>query len=284
MAHRSAGRSTLARHLAVLDAFDALHPFLTLGEIAAAADFAPSTAHRLVGELVAQGLLERGPDRTYRLGVRLWEYASRTPGAVGLREVARPWCEAVHRRVRQHTQLGILQGTDVLYIERLSNPDAVINATLVGGRLPAHASASGLVMLAHADPSVVDAACARPLRRYTDATIGTPEELRAALAAIRADGFVSTDGHIHAEARSIAVPVRGPAGRVIAAIAVVVPNDAAAPRPVADLLAAAAVGISRDLVRAAGERGEIAPETLGLSQRSLEFISELEAERRTGGR
>lgn len=279
MAHRSAGRSALARHLAVLDAFDPLHPFLTLSEISRISGLAPSTAHRLVAELSREGLLERLPDRAYRLGVRLWEYASRTPGAVGLREVARPWCEAVHRRVRQHTQLGILQGGDVLYIERLSDPDAVINATLVGGRLPAQASASGLVLLAHAEAPAVDAVCRAPMRRFTSETIRTPDALRAQLERIRGAGFAVTDGHIHLEARSIAVPVRGAGGRVLAALAVVVPNDASPPRPIADLLTAAAVGASRDLVRATGELGEIAPETLGLSKRSLEFIAELEAER-----
>lgn len=283
MAHRSDGKSALARHLAVLDAFDPLHPFLTLSEIARAAGLAPSTAHRLIAELVREGLIERGPDRSYRLGVRLWEYASRTPGAVGLREVARPWCEAAHRRVRQHTQLGILQGSDVLYIDRMSDPDAVINATLVGGRLPAHASASGLVLLAHAEPAVVDDVSTASMRRYTERTIRTPDGLLAALDGIREDGFMVTDGHIHLDARSIAVPVRGPGGRVIAALAVVVPNDAARPRPVVDLLTAAAAGISRDLVRAGGEHGEIAPEVFGLSKRSLAFIAELEAEHPAAG-
>ena len=95
-----------------------------------------STAHRLVAELEREGLLERMPDRTYRLGVRLWEFASRTPGALGLRELARPWLEAVHARVRQHTQLGVLAGHDVLFIERMSTRDAVLNATLIGGRTP----------------------------------------------------------------------------------------------------------------------------------------------------
>ncbi|WP_105566188.1 IclR family transcriptional regulator [Microbacterium halophytorum] len=280
MAHRSEGKSALARQLAVLDAFDPLHPFLTLSEIARAADLPVSTAHRIVNELVREGLLERHLERSYRLGVRLWEYAARTPGAVGLREVARVWCEAVHRRVGQHTQLGILQGSDVLYIDRLSNPDAVINGTLVGGRLPAHASASGLVLLAHAEPHVVDAVCAAPMRRFTSLTISSAAALRPVLERIRGDGFMVTDGHIHLEARSIAVPVRGPGGRVIAAIAVVVPNDDAPVRPVIDLLTAAAVGISRDLVRASGEYGDVAPETLGLSKRSLEFVAELDAERR----
>ena len=136
MARGSAGRSALHRHLRVLDAFDALHPFRTLSQIAETAGLAPSTAHRLVAELTAEGLLERLPDRTYRLGLRLWEYAARTPGALGLREVARPWLHAAHARIRQHVQLGVLAGTDLLFVDRLSARDAVVNATLIGGRNP----------------------------------------------------------------------------------------------------------------------------------------------------
>ena len=136
MARGSAGESVLHKHLRILDAFEARRPFLTLTEIADAADLSMSTAHRLVGELEREGLLERLPDRSYRLGVRLWEFASRTPGAIGLRELARPWLAAVHSRVRQHTQLGVLAGRDVLFVERMSTRDAVVNATLIGGRIP----------------------------------------------------------------------------------------------------------------------------------------------------
>ena len=75
-----------------------------------------------------------------RVGLRpgggWWESASRTPGAVGLRELARPWLEAVHARVRQHTQLGVLSGRDVLFIERLSTRGPVVNATPNAGRRP----------------------------------------------------------------------------------------------------------------------------------------------------
>ncbi|WP_156760075.1 IclR family transcriptional regulator [Microbacterium karelineae] len=281
MAHRSAGQSALARHLRVLDAFHPLHPFLTLAEIARAADLAPSTAHRLVGELVREGLLERQDDRTYRLGVRLWEYASRTPGAIGVREAARPWIDAVHRRVRQHTQLGVLQGIDVLFLERVSWPDAVVNATIIGGRIPAHASATGLVLLAHAPRDLVDAVTSGTMRRYTDRTITSPQRLRDELARIRHDGFVVGDGYIHLDARSVAVPLRGAGGQVVAALGVVVPSDSSPARPIADLLTAAAVGASRDLSRATGHAHDAAPESLGVSPRSLAYIAELEREARS---
>ena len=111
-----------------------------------------------------------------RLGVRLWEFASRTPGAVGLREIARPWLGAVHERVRQHVQLGVRAGRDVLFIERMSAQDAVLNATLIGGRIPLFASSSGLVLAAYGDPSVVEDVILGGLRAYTDRTIVDPDE------------------------------------------------------------------------------------------------------------
>ncbi|MBC8093140.1 MAG: helix-turn-helix domain-containing protein, partial [Pseudonocardia sp.] len=73
-------RSTVtARVLGVLDAFDAAHPTLTLTELARRADLPLSTAHRLVGELLAWGALERSADGRHRIGLRLWEVGSLAP-------------------------------------------------------------------------------------------------------------------------------------------------------------------------------------------------------------
>lgn len=282
MARGSAGESVLHRHLRVLESFDAWHPFLTLSEIADAAGLARSSAHRLIAELESEGLLERLPDRTYRLGVRLWEFASRTPGAVGLREIARPWLGAVHERVRQHTQLAVLSGRDVLFIDRLSTRDAVVNATLIGGRIPLHASSSGLALLAHAEPDLVDAVVERGLRTYTDRTIRTEAELRKRLSKVREDGYALTDGHIHPESRGIAVPIAGPGGSVYAAIGVVLPNDGSPPHAYVELLRRAAAGIARDLATA--YRPDVDERTHGIrplvsgSRRSLEYLESLETD------
>lgn len=283
MARGSAGESALRRHLRVLDAFDALRPFLSLGEIATAADMPPSTAHRIVAELVAEGLLERLPDRTYRLGVRLWEYASRTPGALGLREVARPWLAAAHSRIRQHVQLGVRAGADVLFVERMSAPDAVVNATLIGGRIPLHASSSGLVLLAHAPEGAIEQVLAAGMRAYTLRTIVTGSALRAALRRTRADGFAVTAGHIHLESRGLAVPVRGPDGAVYAAMGAVIPNDGSSETGTLETLRVAAAGVARSLrdAYASGADEHAAlhgprPDA-GVSARSREYIAALDA-------
>ncbi|WP_417562089.1 IclR family transcriptional regulator [Microbacterium sp.] len=259
MARRSDGESALSKHLRVLEAFDALRPFLTLTEIAQTAGLAPSTAHRLVAQLEEEGLLERLPDRTYRLGVRLWEFASRTPGALGLRELARPWMSGVHARVRQHTQLGVLSGRDVLFIERMSTRDGVVNATLIGGRTPLPVSSSGLVLLAHADPQLLDEVIAAGWRRYTPHTIVDADTLRARVRRVRSDGFADLPGHIHVASRGIAVPVMGPHGVVYASLGVVVPSDGRHVQPIVELLTVGAAGITRALEEAYLPDGAPAP-------------------------
>jgi len=281
MARGSAGESVLHKHLRVLQSFEPRRPFLTLAEIADAAGMAPSTAHRLVAELEREGLLERMPDRSYRLGVRLWEFASRTPGALGLRELARPWLGAVHARIRQHTQLGVLAGTDVLFIERMSTRDAVVNATLIGGRIPLPISSSGLVLLAHAGETLVEDVVAAGWPKPTAHTIRDGDELRERLRRVRADGFAITDGHIHPESRGIAVPVLGPHGVVYAAMGVVVANDATPAHAAIEMLLMAAAGITRALedVYLPDGRRHGSP-LMPTSVRSLEYFAEPEGTRR----
>jgi DNA-binding IclR family transcriptional regulator len=286
MARGSAGESVLHKHLRLLQAFDTLRPFMTLTEMADAAGLPLSTAHRLASELEREGLLERMPDRTYRLGLRLWEFASRTPGALGLRELARPWLEAVHVRVRQHTQLGVLAGHDVVFIERMSTRDAVLNATLIGGRTPLPVSSSGLVLLAHAEAGLVDEVIAAGWPAFTPATIRGADALRAKLRHVRADGFAVTDGQIHLESRGIAVPVMGPHQVVYAAIGVVVANDGTSPQPAIELLTMAATGIRHALEeaylpgRSATSDGTRAMRALvSTSQRSLDYFASLDGDK-----
>ncbi|GAA1495122.1 IclR family transcriptional regulator [Paeniglutamicibacter kerguelensis] len=256
MANSSAGRSSLSRAIQLLAAFDVDALFLTVSQLAARSGLSLTTTHRLLGELVETGLLERQPDKSYRLGVRLWELAAKTPGAVGLREIARPHLNAVHARVRQHTQLAVRDGHEVIFLDRVSFPQAVVNYTLIGGRLPLHASSSGLVLLAHAPTEFQEEMIDSDLFAYTPETVHMPSALRGLLQNVRRDGHAVGNGYIHADARGIAVPIRGVNQDVIAALSVVVPNDETAVAPVVTLLAAASRAISRDLLAAYTDDGE----------------------------
>jgi len=280
MARRSNGESALRRHLRVLGAFDTRHPFLTLREVATRASLPVSTAHRLLRELEQEGLVERAEDRAYRLGVRLYEFASRTPGALGLRELARPHLSRVQATIRQHAQIGVVSGLDILTIDKLSARDAIINGSYIGGRVPLAISCGGLVLLANGPSSKVDEVIAAGLPARTE-PLGRQSvtEFRRTLRRVKLEGFAVTDGWIHAESRGVAVPVWGPHRTVYAALSVVVPVEDSSVPPIVETLMAASARITRALEEAYlphdGHGVGLRP-LVATSSRSLEYLESLE--------
>ncbi|MGX5656387.1 IclR family transcriptional regulator [Geodermatophilus nigrescens] len=244
------GESSLDRAVRVLEAFTLDRPELGVTEVARRAGLHVATASRIVARLADHGLLERTPDRRVRIGVRMWELAARASPTRSLRDAAMPYLEDLHAVVGHHAQLAVRDGDDVLFVERLSARDAVVNFSRIAGRLPVHVSSSGVVLLAHAPAEVQERVLARPLERLTPATVSSPAQLRALLAQVRRQGWALLPGFVHADATGVAVPVRDGLGEVVAALSVIVPNDDRAASAVPVLLAAAR-GIGRSLPVAA---------------------------------
>jgi DNA-binding IclR family transcriptional regulator len=240
-------RSGTARAFAVLEAFTPSSPALTLSEIARRAGLPLTTAHRLARELCAAGALERDGKGTYRLGLRLWEIASLAPRGVPLREAALPFLEDLYEVTHENAQLGVREGHDVVYIERIAGRRAVGVLTRVGGRFPLHASGIGLVLLAHAPEPVQREVLAGPLQRFTDYTITDPSRLGRTLADIRGNGVAISDRQVTDDAMSVAAPVTNSSGEVIAALSVVAKAGEGVAARLAPAVRAAALGTSRAL-------------------------------------
>ncbi|MGP6178527.1 IclR family transcriptional regulator [Microbacterium sp. A196] len=245
MANSRSGDSMTVRIVRVLETFSAERTVQTATEIADRSGLPRSTAHRIVGELSAEGILERDEEGRIRLGMRLWELALRGSSALRLRQAAMPHMERVQTLVREHTQLAVLEHDEALFLERLSHPDAGANITRIAGRLPLHASSSGLILLAFADPAVRERVLSGPLRALSTETVTDAAALRALLASIRRRGFVAAPGSIEAVSTGVAVPVRD-RGEVVAALSVVLPRDAD-PTAALDALRGAARDTERDL-------------------------------------
>lgn len=235
----------MSRAVRIFEAFTPDETRLGVSEIARRAGLHPATASRLISELVAHGLLAREADRRVRIGVRMWELALRASPALSLRDAAMPFMEDAHAVIRHHVQLGVLDGDEVIFVERLTAPGAVINYSRIAGRLPLHVSSSGLVLLAHGPHSLQERVLARPLFTYTANTISTPRQLRAVLAEVRRQGFAFCPGHVHEDALGIAVPVRDGA-EVVAALSAIVPVGADG-KALIGVLTAAVQGINRSL-------------------------------------
>jgi DNA-binding IclR family transcriptional regulator len=240
------GESSLTRAVRVLESFTPDDPELTVTEVARRSGLPLATASRIVAHLVDEGLLSRGPDREVRIGIRMWELASRAAPTRSLRDAAMPYLEDLHAVVGHHAQLAVLDGDEVIFLERLSARDAVINYSRIAGRLPLHISSSGVVLLAYGPRELQERVLARPLEAWTPSTIADPGRLRSTLEQVRRQGYALLPGHVHPDAAGIAVPVRNGLGEVVAALSVIVPNDARAVSAVPALLAAAR-GIGRSL-------------------------------------
>ncbi|WP_371552678.1 IclR family transcriptional regulator [Streptomyces sp. NBC_00554] len=235
------------RLLAVLAAFDHGHPALSLTDISRRAGLTLTTAHRLVGALTEWGALERDEDGVYHVGLRLWEVAALAPRGLALRQIALPYLEDLYEATHENVQLAVRDGSEVVYIEWISGRSAVGVRIQVGARWPLHATGVGLALLAHGDPAFQEAYCERPLAAFTPYTVTDPARLRRELAEVRHSGVAVSSRQITDDALSVAAPVRGAGGSVVAAVSVVVPQVDAQVPVLIPAVRLAARGISRAL-------------------------------------
>jgi IclR family acetate operon transcriptional repressor len=208
-----------------LDLLEALAGADDLGvsEVAAQTGLVPSTAHRLLGTLVARGYAsQNAATGRYQLGYKLLELTSGVQDRLGrLRTAARPHLEAIQGETGETTNLVILEGRDVVYIESVSGTRSVRLHTEVGRSIPAHTSGAGKALLAWREPSDVAALLdGAPLAPSTPRTLTTLDGLQEDLAKIRRRGY-STDNEEHElGVACVATPVLDRAQRPIAAISV----------------------------------------------------------------
>jgi DNA-binding IclR family transcriptional regulator len=240
-----AGTTVASRLLAILGAFDDAHRELTLTELAGRAGLALATTHRLVGELVTWGALARVASGGYVVGRRLWDVGMLAPGPSGLREVASPFLHDLYGATLATVHLAVRDGTQALYLDRLSGHQSVPVASTVGSRLPLHATGVGKVLLAHA-PADVRRQVLGGLTRVTPYTITEPGRLESQLRRVRQQGFAQTSEEMSLGACSVAVPVRTE-DDVVAAVGIVVAVVGQARSRLVAALQVAAQGIARSL-------------------------------------
>lgn len=244
MANSPSGDSMLDRLVRILDAFDAQSPAMSINALSRRAQIPRATMYRLFDELSDHGLLSKNKNGEITLGLRLWELANRSTTTTGdLRKVALPFMEDINQLLGQNTQLSMLHEDEVLIIERLSRPGAVVNQANVAGRMPVHRTSMGMALLAFSRPEVIHGF----LERHREMMNATHPNFRAEMAEIRRNGFASMDGYIDEETTGAAAPILDDSGYQLAVLSVVVPRDSTLLQPAAMALRTASRGISRAL-------------------------------------
>lgn len=212
-------KSVLARGLALLDAFGQTDVELTLAQLAARTGLPKPTAHRLAAELVAWGGLER-TGTGYRLGMALFLLGQRVPRQRGLREAALPYLEDLYEATHENIHLTVFDATDTLFLEKVTGRRSMPIVSRVGGRLPAHCTASGKVFLALGPPAYLRRVVDDGLARLTPKTIILPGLLRQDLARTLDRGYGINREESETGVVAVAAPVHDHRRRVIAAVSI----------------------------------------------------------------
>jgi len=219
-----AGSQSLERGLAILSAFRPGTPELGIADLARELGLSRSTSHRYVSTLARLGFLDQNAQtRKYSLGPRVLDLGFAAINSMELRQISAPYLQRLADETGHTVNMAILDGTDIVYIERCrtSQPgQREIDLDLhVGSRLPAYCTSMGKVLLAFLPPGCrVEILDRIDLLDRGPNTITTRAKLVSELERVRAAGAAVNNEELAYGLRSIAVPVRGQDGEVVAAI------------------------------------------------------------------
>jgi len=210
--------------LEVLEAL-AVVPELSLSELARRVGVAKSTAHRTCSVLTDAGLLVRTDAGRYRLGLRLIELGHLAATRTSVGSHALPLLVDLRTALGETVQIGVPDGPDIVYVERVEGSRALRYHSENSRRSPVHRSSGGKVLAAFV-PGVLEARMKAGLRPFTGYTIVVPDVLRSELDKIRTRGYARSVDETEIGMSSLAVPVRSsPNGPVVAAISMVGPTS-----------------------------------------------------------
>lgn len=196
-----------------------------------------STTHRILSELHAQGLILRLARGRYDIGLGLAEAVSAASFNGQLAQVSREPLARLVKRSGLTAHLGVFENDMVTYLVKAPSNEGAVSFTRENGQLEAYCSGIGKILLAHL-PAPLSAAylAGGPFIALTERTVTDPARLAVILDRARTDDYAMDEGEIADGLRCLAVPVRTPSGRVVAAISVSMIGEAQIGVTDADLL------------------------------------------------
>ena len=214
---------SLERGLAILGCFTPERPVLGIADIADDLGMSRSTTHRYVITLVALGYLEQGASRKYRLGLRVTNLGMSALNSTGLREHSRQYLEELRQRTSYTTNLAVLEGPDILYVDRARSfrrgQSKIDHDLHPGSRLPAYCTSMGKLLLANLpETEQRELFGSMKLTKRGPNTITSKKALRDELNEVLAAGFAVNDEELAPELYSISAPVRNETREVVAAV------------------------------------------------------------------
>jgi IclR family pca regulon transcriptional regulator len=211
--------TSLARGLAVIQAFSQRRHHLTISQVSTTTGLSRAAVRRCLYTLAKLGFAGSDDNRHFFLRPRILALGHSYISSMPLATAAQPVLEHISHLLHESCSIATLDGIEIVYIAR-ANVTRIMSIDLgVGSRLPAFCTSMGRAILANLPPEELESVLARvEFRRYTERTITNPAKLTQVLRQIRRDGYSMIDQELEHGLRSMAVPIQNPSGKVVAAL------------------------------------------------------------------
>lgn len=216
----------LGRGLQILEVFSGELPSLTLTDITSAVGLDKSTAFRSIYTLEKLGYLERDPEtKRYRPGLKVLRLGFTVLNSLEIAQIARPYLKALSAECGETTNMTIRDGAEIVYVARNSTQQIISVNLQLGSRLPVYCTSMGKVQLAELSrQQLCDLLGEGPYPKMGPNAITTLDALVTEVDEVRHQGYAINDEELTVGLRSVAAPIRGTEGQVVAAINISVPG------------------------------------------------------------
>ncbi|MFB5193389.1 IclR family transcriptional regulator [Neobacillus sp. KR4-4] len=213
---------SVERALKILDLFDEHKSELKITEISEKMGLHKSTVHSLLKTLHEYSYIDQNPDNgKYRLGLKLAERGNLVISNMDIRKTAKKYLLDLSAKTGQTVHLGILDGREGVYIDKVEGEQSIIRYSRIGRRLPLHSTAIGKVLLAYQPPNELEHLLKNYNYQYQTAnTIINEAVFRKEIEKVTEQGYAVDEQENEQGVRCAAVPIFNGKGRVLAAISI----------------------------------------------------------------
>lgn len=217
----------IERMILLLDTLANYPDPVSLKELSKITGLHPSTAHRILNDMVVKRFVDRAEPGTYRLGMRLLELGNIVKSRLNVREAAQDFMRALHRKTIQTINLAVRQGDEIVYIERaFSERSGMQVVRAIGGRAPLHLTSTGKLFLSVDDPKQVRMYATRTgLAGHNKNSITDLSKLERELASVRALGYARDNEELELGVRCMAAGIHDDSGKLVAGLSLSAPAE-----------------------------------------------------------
>lgn len=217
----------IERMTMLLDALASYADPVSLKELSRVSGLHPSTAHRILNDMVVTRFVDRIEPGTYRLGMRLLELGNVVKSRLSVREAAVDAMRALHRKTQQTINLSVRQGDEIVYIDRaFSERSGMQVVRAIGGRAPLHLTSTGKLFLSVDDVKAIRSYATRTgLAGNTRNSLTELARLERELSLVRARGYARDNEELELGVRCMAAGVYDDSGKLVAGLSISAPAD-----------------------------------------------------------